>query len=313
MYSRIKHVIILTIDIFLASRMYGTYIKFKKLYSNYIYQMPNSNDSVSNSTNNTIKSRKRYQQTSQSSESQENIQNETSEKMLNTENEMIKLWIKYFEKNKYVMGTALGLILGYLLFGRVMGYIHSVTELIVFSILPLKIILHVLCNQNESQKYNNYSNVLLKQMFLIVLTKTMISFIPFLDLIPIIRIISYPVYLILIIFAIMIQTPVTMLNKMLNIIMDRMKISNTGFIRNYLHVYPVYDRLINKFVAMIENSKIMYMRTIRNIVLKYESDTAWNPKDMNKMSSALNELGINQMVDNIDIKSSINGMIKQIN
>jgi len=292
--------------------MYGTYIKFKKLYSNYIYQMPN--ESVTNNTNNTIRSRKRHQQTSDLS--QERNQNDTSEKPLNTENEMIKLWIKYFEKNKYVMGTTLGLILGYLLFGRVMGYIHSVTELIVFSILPLKIILHVLCNQNESQKYNNYSNVLLKQMFLIVLTKTMISFIPFLDLIPIIRIISYPVYLILITFAIVIQTPVTMLNKILNITMDRMKISNTSFFRNYLHMYPVYDRLINKLVTMIDNSKIMYMRTIRNIVLKYESDTAWNPKDMNKMSSALNELGINQMVDNIDIKdikSSINGMIKQIN
>ena len=272
------------------------------------------NESVTNNTNNTIRSRKRHQQTSDLS--QERNQNDTSEKPLNTENEMIKLWIKYFEKNKYVMGTTLGLILGYLLFGRVMGYIHSVTELIVFSILPLKIILHVLCNQNESQKYNNYSNVLLKQMFLIVLTKTMISFIPFLDLIPIIRIISYPVYLILITFAIVIQTPVTMLNKILNITMDRMKISNTSFFRNYLHMYPVYDRLINKLVTMIDNSKIMYMRTIRNIVLKYESDTAWNPKDMNKMSSALNELGINQMVDNIDIKdikSSINGMIKQIN
>lgn len=224
-----------------------------------------------------------------------------------------KLWINYATKNKYPIGISLGCILAYLLLGRVMGYIHSITEIIVFSILPLKIVLHVLCNQSESPKYNNYSNVLLKQMFLIVLTKTLISFLSFLDLIPIIRIISYPMYLFLITFAIVIQVPVTMLNKIVDVILDKTKLGKNSFVRHYFRINSVYDRVISRITNMIDASKIMRIRIIRNIILKYESEVSWNPKDVNKMSSALNDLGINQIVDNIDIKSSFNDIIKQIN
>ena len=272
--------------------------------------MPNLNDHVENT--NKMNQNKGFSDSSKNKKqvhAYSLIQN--TNEYLN--NDLTKFWVKYFEKNKYAIGITLSLILAYLLLGKIMGYIHSITELIVFSILPLKIILHVMCNQNEPPKYNNYSSVLLKQMFLVVLTKTLISFVPFLDLIPIVRIISYPIYLILISFAIIIQVPVTMLNKIINIIMDKTKLGKNSFIRAYLHINPVYDRIINKITNIIDITKITYMRTIRNILLKYESDISWNPKDMNKVSSALGELGINQIVDNIDIKSSLNGIIKQIN
>lgn len=267
---------------------------------------------ISNSNNDLPK---QTQNISVSSQKQRNRLNTINDSM-NTVNNLPDHDNKY--SNKYKFGIIIGLI-AYLLLGRVLGFIHSITEIVVFSVLPIKIVLHVMCNQNESQKYNNYSNVLLKQMFLIVLIKTLISFIPFLDLIPIVRIISYPVYLILILSAIVIQVPVTMLNKMIGFIFDKIKLSK---ISSYIHVNPVYDKLILRITNMFDDSKIARLRIIRNIFLKYESDVPWNPKDVNKMSSAMNDLGINQIVDNIginqivdniDIKSSFNGIIKQLN
>lgn len=264
-----------------------TYIKFKNMYLDYIQQMPTQ------------------------------IQISESKDQTDVEDDIPineKKWINYFHEHKYYFGIAIGLIIIYLLLGRVLGYIHSITEVIVFSILPLKIILHIMCNQNESLKYNQYSNILLKQMFLIVLVKTMISIIPFIELIPIIRILSYPIYLILITFALIIQVPVAILNKIIGIGLDKTRFAKNNFIKNILHINTLYDGLILKITKLIDDSKIVRMRMIRNILLKYESDVPWNPRDMNKMLSALNDLGINQIVDGgIEIKSSFSDIIKQLN
>ena len=197
--------------------------------------------------------------------------------------------------------TGLGI---YLLLGHLLWFIHFLSEFLIFAIMPCKIALHVFSNDHRtsidqvkerdsvtkltrghSRKIKTeYESGLLRQIFVVTLIRTFISLLSIMNLIPIIGLFSHYVHLFLLFLTILVQTPVTILNRILGSVNNKL---NTKLILNY----PLHDLIIMRIVNHINESKIVSIKTVRDIMLKYDDGTD-DPEDKDRLLQSLNELGI---------------------
>ncbi len=192
----------------------------------------------------------------------------------------------------------------YLLLGHLLWFIHFVSEFLIFAIMPCKIALHVFSNDHrkcveneiqndvetkETRRHSRkikieYESGLLRQIFVVSLIRTLISMLSIMNLIPIIGLFSHYVHLFLLFLTILVQTPVTILNRILGSVNNKL---NTKF----HFYYPFHEIIIKRIISHITESKIIAIKTVRDVMLKYDDGTH-EPDDKERILLSLNELGI---------------------
>jgi hypothetical protein len=211
-----------------------------------------------------------------------------------------------------LMTVIFGLIIFYLLIGQILGFLQYISEIIIFTIMPIKIAIHIFSSNEDLKKFPktddhreqknqylcakklnrvrlDYTGVLLRQIFIVQSIKFMIQLLPFIGAIPIISIITPYIHLMLLVLALFVQIPVSMLNHIMSRITDKMKLFGYELRSNYL----LSDKIVLAVKRNIGEQKLVALREIRDVTIKCDEGIGFDETDKKNVISSLDCLGIN--------------------
>ena len=228
-------------------------------------------------------------------------------------------WIADLLTNKRVMiFLCASLMFTYLLIGQLISWIQYISEILVFTLMPIKIALHVFSSDSDLRKHMDtmitetndmkelkiahkqtkkikrmrldYAGTLLRQILVVTVIRILIMLVPILTIMPITCMISHYIHISLIFLTILVQTPTTMLNFFISLITEKLNIRSHDF---YLEC-PLSDKIVMWIKTLISDTKISSIRTIRDILLKYDGGADFSTEDGNLIIDSLNTLGISK-------------------
>lgn len=203
-----------------------------------------------------------------------------------------------FMSSKHMPIIGVVLLLMYLILGQIMSFVRNVCEILVFTIMPLKIAFQVFSTNSDlklnisntiasttdirelKQVYkqskklkkirSDYGETLLRQTFVVILIRLMMALIPLIEMIPIIglfiALFSNCIYIFLLFLTILIQIPTSILNSFIDIIMCKFYMKHHN-----LHLScPLSDKIILWIKGFMNDSKLTSIRIVRDIALKYD-------------------------------------------
>jgi len=236
-----------------------------------------------------------------------------------------------FTNNRSIMVSPIFALISYMILGQLLSLVRYFCEILVLIVMPLKIVLHVFSSDSDlkhsientiattsdideikqaykqakklKQKRLDYTSTLLRQTLVIILIKILMTFLPIFELIPFIGLFSNYVYALLLTTIMVVQTPTTLINLLIDTICHKMNIKY----HNLYITSPISDKMIDWLKEVIGNSKLSSIRTIRDTVLKYDNKTTdieqvvhdLGDVNVNVNMDYLNHLGIN--ADNLNI------------
>ncbi|VBB17747.1 hypothetical protein YASMINEVIRUS_210 [Yasminevirus sp. GU-2018] len=228
------------------------------------------------------------------------------------------MFIRLITNKMFMSVTGVGLLLMYLVLGQIMSFVRYVSEILVFTVMPLKIALHVFSTDSDlkqnientmaetsdikelKQAYRqsrkikrirlDYGGTLLRQTLVVFIIRMLIMMLPLFEVIPFIGLFSNYVYAFLLFLIILIQTPTTVINSMIDVVAHKLNIR-----QHNLHLTcPLSDKIIVWIKGSIGDSKLASIRTIRDILLKYDERSVLLVEDIERLFDALDNLGISK-------------------
>lgn len=215
----------------------------------------------------------------------------------------------------------------YTVLGQLFNFIRFVSEILVFAIMPIKILLHVFSSDSDlklnienvmaetsdvktlkniykqSRKIKRirleYAGTLLRQISVVLMLNLLMKVLTTIEMIPFIGLFSTYAYSSLLFIIILIQIPTNLINIFIDMIAQRFNISD----HNYHFTYPLSEWIIIWVKKLVGESKLSSIRTIRDIMLKYDcnikstindNNTDNDTNDNNKLFEALDNLGISK-------------------
>lgn len=245
--------------------------------------------------------------------------------------DIANLFIFKLLTNKLVMLMLIvSIIILYTLLGQLFNLIRFVSEILVFMIIPIKIFLHVFSSDSDlklnienvmtetsdvkilkniyrqSRKIKRirleYAGTLLRQISVVLMLNLLMKILTIFEMIPFIGLFSTYTYSFLLFIVILIQIPTNLINIFIDIVAQKFNINND---HNNYFTYPLSDWIIIWVKKLVGESKLTSIRTIRDIMLKYDcniksiiddnnTDNTNDDNDNNKLFEALDNLGINK-------------------
>jgi hypothetical protein len=230
-------------------------------------------------------------------------------------------WIGGFLTNKRVMMYAGAmLVLIYLIISQLISWIQYISEILVFTIMSIKIALHVFSYESDLRKHMetlmtqtndmkelklaykqlrkikrirlDYVRTLLRQILVVTVIKMLITMLPIFTVIPILGMFFHYIHISLIVLSILVQIPTTILNFFISMITKKLNINNHNF---YL-VCPLSDKIVFWIKTCICDTKLLSIRTIQDILLKYDKKTEFSidDGDRDRLMDSLDNLGISK-------------------
>ena len=230
--------------------------------------------------------------------------------------DMDNIFLKLSANKLFVFMFGVSLLLLYFVLGRIISFICYVSEIFIFTTMPIKIAIHVLSTDSDlKQNIENmitktsdikelkkvyrqarkikrirmdYGGTLLRQTLVVLLIKIMITIICMFDTVPLIGFFSNGVYMFFLFLMILIQTPVMITNLLINNLAKKLNIKQ----HNMCLTQPISDNIILWIKGLIGDSKLASVREIRDINLKYDECSTLLVEDIEKLFNALSNLGI---------------------
>jgi hypothetical protein len=136
----------------------------------------------------------------------------------------------------------------------------------------------------------DYAGTLLRQIFVVSMIRIGIYLLQMISFMPFIGMFTHYFHTFLIFLALLVQLPTTVLNFIILTLTDKFNLTGFDFRLNC----PLSDKLIVWTKGFFGDSKLASIRTIRNIVLKYDNKNELDVDDGEKLMEALDNLGISR-------------------
>jgi hypothetical protein len=228
---------------------------------------------------------------------------------------------KLLVEKSFFMTAIISLFLLYFMLSKILGLISLLCEILIFMVMPLKIAMHVFSSDTDIKEQMDkkiketddinylkkiytdarktkrerldYGMMLMRQSFVVMFLRLLMTLIPIIDAIPILSLFSGYIYLLILLLTIVIHIPVSLVNIFLRYITKMM-----GFIVEFRISTPMSDTIVIKLRRMIPESKINAIRDIRNMLMIYDSGSC-ESLNIDKMVDALNKIGISKNLINV--------------
>lgn len=216
-----------------------------------------------------------------------------------------KIFIFEYPKKYSTIVVGVGALTAYMLLGHILSVLYHVFEYIVFAIMPFKIAVHVFSNRTECLDHesstdqvqvthedrSNYMGLLLRQSLVVTVVRSLMILVAVLNTVPIVGTISHITYMSLLLLAICVQTPTTIMNRITVPVTKKIR-----FIKLDLHLErPLSEKLISMCSSRMTPLRLKSLNEIDNIMIKYDSNGKYSRKDKNRLLTALNSLDIGSL------------------
>jgi hypothetical protein len=226
--------------------------------------------------------------------------------------------IKNITPNHVITGAAiLMFFIFYFFIGHMLNWIQYLSELLIFSIAPFKIAMHLFSSDTElknikqeieNMKNNdinqikelhkkskkiiqdrvNYGSALLKQILIVSIVRIIITLMSILNFIPFMGLFSIYIRVGLLIFIGIVQIPTTIINILISFGTNLFGLDNSN------NDYYVTESLSNNIIQLIKNtigeSSLNSIKIIHDLIIKYENNDTFDSTDKEKIIKALNNI-----------------------
>lgn len=228
-------------------------------------------------------------------------------------------WLTVLSTSKRaMMSIAAIFMLIYILIGQLISWIQYISDFLVFTVMPIKIAFHVFSSDSDLRKHmenlmtetndmrelkiaykqsrkikrnrSDYAGTLLRQILVVTIIRIIIMMIPILTIVPVFGMFSHFIHIFFIFLIVLVQIPTAVLNYLMSLTANKLNIKAHSFYMDR----PLSDRIITQIKICISDSKLSSIRTIRDILLKYDERTKFCAGDGEQLMDSLNNLGISK-------------------